>query len=246
MSELCNRKPDESSYASMSKYFSLWSCVKEKFHVAACLFRLTTQYPAPVEGVVLPERPDPLRVNTCDGEGMPDGYDDYFPANEAIEHFALLERLLAEAIAQRDEAQRRLSSAIEAFGISEAALITARDHAVEIIRKYDTTIGQEFTTFPESHASLLDHLQTIDTWLGLYKDRAEKLEAALAIARAHGREEGLREAAEECQKRGNHLMQEEGHQESDTNAWVASDRVLDQIEGWDSAKEAILSLIPKK
>lgn len=31
-----------------------------------------------------------------------------------------------EAIAQRDEAQRRLSSAIEAFGISEAALATAR------------------------------------------------------------------------------------------------------------------------
>jgi hypothetical protein len=75
----------------------------------------------------------------------------------------------------------------------------------------------------------------------LLKERAEAAEAALATERARA----LQEAADECQRRGNHLMHEEGHQEGDTGAWVASDRVLDQVEGWDSAKEAILALIPK-
>jgi hypothetical protein len=31
---------------------------------------------------------------------------------------------------------------------------------------------------------LEDHIETIGVWLGLYKDRAEKLEAALATERA--------------------------------------------------------------
>jgi hypothetical protein len=110
----------------------------------------------------VPERPIP---NWCEAIQS-----DAFPVDVAGEHFTLLEKMLREAIAQRDEARTSLGAVALSLGIHEESVAS---------------------TAPLMMADAME------SWA---KDveRAEKAEAALATARAQYREEGLREAAGKC------------------------------------------------
>jgi hypothetical protein len=117
---------------------------------------------APVEGVVLPERPKRSKTLIH-----------WISADEAESHFSLLEKLLAEAIAQRDEARKELDFCGDIMGK---------------ICVYGTLVHGEKPIDPPPHAAIAAILAQIA--------RAERAEAELATARAEGREEGLRESDE--------------------------------------------------
>jgi len=158
--------------------------------------------PAPVEGVVLPERPSYHQIEQCTGDTLR-YYTVDFSYKEDVEEYAdECERQLREAIAERDEARTEL----------KRTSIDLREEIAAIRRSWKFE------------------------W-----NRAEKAEAALATARAQGREEGLREALEFVQRErlDNHedaIACIPGVHETDTSY---SNAIRD-------AENVIISLIPNK